>query len=332
MEREQSATLAHQPGLVWGYDFSDGEARPVTVEALLSAPLPDGAFRWLHFDLADQRTQRWLGATHALPRAVCEMLTSVDPHQRYVIEGETLAMVLHDVEQAFDDDGEAVVGALRFAVGPHLMVTGRRRPVRAAEWLRRRLHGGARPADPAAAVELLFAAVSEVQRAVVTELDDTVQKMEDDLIANRPPPDARTFLGTRSLMVRLHRALSGMRSVLHRLEEDGAPAPIHTPAVRFSHRVAAMDAELLTIQSQLRLLREEVDLQAAQRTNQTLNTLSILSALLMPATLVTGIFGMNTGGFPWAQHPAGTLLATLLAGGASGAVYLVLRFSGRLNR
>jgi len=45
-------------------------------------------------------------------------------------------------------------------------------------------------------------------------------------------------------------------------------------------------------------------LQAAQRTNRNLYFLSILTALLMPATLVTGFFGMNTGGLPFAHGAA----------------------------
>jgi Mg2+ and Co2+ transporter CorA len=42
-------------------------------------------------------------------------------------------------------------------------------------------------------------------------------------------------------------------------------------------------------------LRDELDLQAAQRTNENVYLLSVLTALMMPATLVTGFFGMNTG-------------------------------------
>ncbi len=60
----------------------------------------------------------------------------------------------------------------------------------------------------------------------------------------------------------------------------------------------------------MRLLREELDLQAVQRTNQNLYVLSVMTALLLPATLVTGLFGMNTGGLPWAHTPFGTAAAT----------------------
>ena len=76
----------------------------------------------------------------------------------------------------------------------------------------------------------------------------------------------------------------------------------------------------------------ELDLQATQQTNQNLYFLSVLTALLMPATLVTGIFGMNTGGLIWLSAKYGSLYATGLAIASSLLVYLVLRLSGFIRR
>ncbi|RYD87696.1 MAG: magnesium transporter CorA, partial [Sphingomonadales bacterium] len=46
----------------------------------------------------------------------------------------------------------------------------------------------------------------------------------------------------------------------------------------------------------------------------------------------TGLFGMNTGGFPWADSPYGTFFATALAFGTAGATYLILRRLGLMKR
>jgi len=123
--------------------------------------------------------------------------------------------------------------------------------------------------------------------------------------------------------------LDGMRAVFRRLEEDEElPEALIATVEKLSQRLHALDADTLAVQGQLRLLREELDIQAAQRTNQNLYVLSIMTALMLPATLVTGIFGMNTGGLPWASTSMGTLAATLLALGAAVATYLLLRLLG----
>ena len=73
------------------------------------------------------------------------------------------------------------------------------------------------------------------------------------------------------------------------------------------------------------MLRDEFDLQTAQRTNDNLYFLSIISALLLPATLVTGFFGMNTGGLPFTHGGMGTVVAAGLALLASWATWRLLR-------
>ena len=40
--------------------------------------------------------------------------------------------------------------------------------------------------------------------------------------------------------------------------------------------------------------------------------LTILSAIFLPPTLITGFFGMNTGGLPLINDPNGTLKALIL--------------------
>ena len=321
-----------RPGLIWGLDFTPDGTRPVDdIELLRERERTDG-FRWLHLNLSDQRTQRWIASSAPLPPHLRELLLSADGHQRAVIEDGAVGFVLQDIERDFDD-GETRVGLIHFALAPSLMITARYHPLRSADVVRQRITAGAQVADPAAALDLMLGSMAEVLRRIVDEMDDTVQAVEDELLKDGRAPETRAFIIMRSLMVKLHRLLSGARAVLHRLEDDEhLPPALKTTVVKAAHRLAALDAELLSIQSQLRLLRDELDLQATQRTNQNLYILSMMTALMMPATLVTGLFGMNTGGLPWAMAPHGTLWATVLAFGSAAAVYVVLRMMGFIRR
>ncbi len=124
-----------------------------------------------------------------------------------------------------------------------------------------------------------------------------------------------------------------MGRVFRRLEEDEELPEDMAPTVeKLSQRLQSLDADALGVQRQLRQLREEIDTQVDQRTNQNLYILSIMTALLLPATFVTGLFGMNTGGLPWSGSGHGTLLATVTAFGAAGATYVALRMMGFMRR
>jgi Mg2+ and Co2+ transporter CorA len=43
----------------------------------------------------------------------------------------------------------------------------------------------------------------------------------------------------------------------------------------------------------------------AHRTNRTMRALTVITAVFMPLTLITGIFGMNFARMPWLQEPEG---------------------------
>ena len=66
----------------------------------------------------------------------------------------------------------------------------------------------------------------------------------------------------------------------------------------------------------------------AEETNRHLYVLSILTTLLLPPTLVTGVFGMNTKGLPLTDVESGFLWAAALMVGSAGAAYLIMRRIG----
>jgi len=324
---EDVISIAHRPGLVWGYDLSGPEPRPIHDADLLAVDEAPAGLKWLHFNLSDQRTLRWLAAN--LPGRMLALMVSVDDDQTFLIDDGMIGLVLHDVEHDFLG-GELRTRALRVVAGPSMIVTARRHPVRSADVIKHRFEGGAHVAGPVQAVELVLDCLLEVFLDTTVGLESKVQDIEDELLKDGSTPDARQFITHRALVVRLRRAFVGLRTMLRRLEDRHETYA--AAAAKAIAKLAPLDTDLLAIQSQLRLLRDELDLQAAQQTNKNIYVLSILTALLMPATLVTGIFGMNTSGLLWTAGRHGSVLATALAVGTSVVAYLILRITGFIRR
>lgn len=315
------------PGLIWGIDVTGRGTVPVQH---CESP-PAGHFRWLHLNLADHGTRSWIERAEQLPLAVRDLLLSADTHQRALVDGGAVGCVLHDFERDFDVADTARVGAMRIALTPDLMPTTRLHPIRSADIVRNRLSRGI--LGPAQALELLVGAIGDNITEISRRLSTDVQQAEDSFLEGRDPPKARDLIGIRRRLAQIHRLLSGMRGVFQRLEQDEELPDALRPSVeKLAQRLQELDADIFGVQGQLRLLREELDIQEAQRTNQNLYILSIVTALMLPATLVTGIFGMNTGGLPLAQGPYGTMHATLIAIGAAIATYMGLRWLGFMRR
>ena len=322
--------LGATPGLIWGYAFDGATGRARAVESCDEA---GDAFRWFHLSLAHQGSAKWIERQADLPDEGKELLLGSDNHQRALIDEGVVGCVIHDVERDFDGRDSGQVGAIRFALTGRMMITARLHPMRSADIIRNRLAQGRRIDQPADALDLLTATVMEGVAAEMRDLSHDVQRAEDAFLDDLNSPNTRGLIAIRRRLARLQRTVEGMGRVFRRLEEDEELPEDMAPTVeKLSQRLQSLDADALGVQRQLRQLREEIDTQVDQRTNQNLYILSIMTALLLPATFVTGLFGMNTGGLPWSGSGHGTLLATITAFGAAGATYVALRMMGFMRR
>ncbi|PNU03028.1 magnesium transporter CorA [Novosphingobium guangzhouense] len=331
------AAGAAAPGLIWGLDFApDGSHETAPCSAA-----PTGRFRWLHLNLADHGTRSWIEQSTLFPVPARELLLSSDSHQRALVDSTStdstsadgaqsiaVCCILHDFERDFDVRDTARVGALRVAILGNLIVTARRHPLGAADIVKQRVENGARITGPAAALDLLVSALTQNIDMVIRDLSVDMQAAEDAYLDGHRPPTSRNLLDIRRRLAQIHRMLDGAQRVFRRLEQDDdLPETLQPTVEKLSQRLQGLDADALAVQGQLRLLRDELDLQQDQRTNQNLYLLSVMTALMLPATLVTGLFGMNTGGLPF-SGAHGTLIAAGIAAGTALATYLFLRSKG----
>lgn len=313
--------------MIWALEF--GRGAPHAIENC-----DDGTgFRWLHLNLAHQGTIGWIARSAELPSAVKELLLGTDNHQRALVDQGVVGCVLHDFERDFETSDISRIGAVRFALTPLMMITARTHPICSADIVRQKLERGQGAIGPVAAFDVLVATISETLAGVGRDMSMAVQKAEDAFLDGHHPPAARDLIAVRRKLAQIQRMLDGARAVIRRLEDDeDLPEPLLATVEKLSQRLQAVDADSKSVLGQLRLLRDEIDIQAAQRTNQNLYLLSIMTALMLPATLVTGIFGMNTGGLLWTASPWGSLWASLLAIGTAGATYMLLRCLGFMRQ
>lgn len=86
--------------------------------------------------------------------------------------------------------------------------------------------------------------------------------------------------------------------------------------------------DLELVQERARLLQEEIAARLGEATNRNLYLLSIVTAALMPVTLITWVFGMNVADLPFLQTPGGFWWVIVLMSGKITATLLWLRGRG----
>jgi zinc transporter len=115
--------------------------------------------------------------------------------------------------------------------------------------------------------------------------------------------------------------------MFHRLEPRMAASHASVAmAIRtLAQKLDALDHEVGSLHERARLLLDEAEAKMTALTNRRLFTLSILTACLLPPTLVTGFFGMNTKDMPFQNSDGGTWMAMLIAICAGAVCYWALR-------
>ena len=321
--------LGMVPGLVWAFKIrGDGCAEPLPITAPIEAPL-DG-WLWLHLNLGDPASGRWLRSL-GLPAPALTMLVSRDRHQQLHVAAECTYGVLADLVRRFDGPSDDI-GYLRFVMTDQLLISGRHNALTAVESAKTSIeHGGRRLSRVAALLELIIEQVVEGIENLAEQLGNELDQIEDEL-ATESERDVRQQLGrVRRTAVKMHRQLTGLRALFHRLERDGSahlkPA-LRIAAGDLAQHLDGLDRVIIELRDRARLLQEDVTLALAEQTNRHVNILSILTTLLLPPTLITGVFGMNVKGLPFADDENAFFwtLAVMLA--AAVAVYLLMRRVG----
>ena len=315
-------------GIVWAYRFHpDGRAELVPGDRVAAALGDRGTgWVWVHLALADNRCRTWIAQHAPISDMARDVLAGPDKHLRLDILGQEIVGVVPDLHQELAHPGEDIV-RLRFVMTERLLITARQQPVHSVEVNRRAIDSGKRFPS---AVSFLDAVIDQFADAIgrmAEALGDELDHVEETVMHQEPADEQHRIGRVRLQAVRVHRQLAQLKSMFARLEPRLAA---HHPAVAeaigaLAQKLDSIDHEVGSLHERARLLLDEAAAKVSALTNRRLFTLSILTACLLPPTLVTGFFGMNTKDMPFQNTDGGTWLAMLVAFAAGGVSYWALR-------
>ena len=204
-------------GIISAYRFaSDGSATKLDVGNLDTELADPKGWLWLHFNLSNRRCHDWLAGA-PLSDIARETLLDVDEHIRLDIFGEEIAGVLPDLHQEFMQEGDDLL-RVHFAISSRLMVTARRKPLRAIELTRRALDSGRKFPTPVSLFDAIVDQFADVIGRYSAGLGDELDIVENHVLHDEID-DERLRLGrVRLQAIRTRRQLSQIRALFHRLE------------------------------------------------------------------------------------------------------------------
>lgn len=284
--------------------FADGTARPAPDDA--TAPQDGALYRWLHFDMRDPSLKAWMLAN--LPRIPAQAMMQTETRPRSNMFDEGLLINLRAINLNAGAQEDDMV-SLRMWMTGTLLVTARFRRLFSIEELRTRIEAGDAPRTPAALVAQICHGLTNRIEDVSLRLEDQADALEDGLL-DHGFSDPTALAETRRKAIRLRRHIIPSRDAMHVLASPEATqiAPQERALLRESaNRMDRSVEEIVAVGDRLTAVADQMDAIGAAKIGRNSYVLSIVAAIFLPLGFLTGLFGMNVGGLPWADWEHGFL-------------------------
>jgi magnesium transporter len=161
-------------------------------------------------------------------------------------------------------------------------------------------------------------------------IDDVIDELEQQVLQSPTPQVLSRIFHTKETLIDLRRILVNTRDVtahMYRTEHNLIQADL-MPFLRDVYDHVARNLDLVETQRDLLTGTMDVYLSSvANRTNEVMKVLTVLGTIALPALVVSGFYGMNTKGLPFADSPHATaIVASMIVSTTALLLALLRRF------
>jgi len=225
---------------------------------------------------------------------------------------------LYIVTRFFEYDPQTLTVSseqVSLVLGPDFVLTFQERPTGNFDPIRERLRQGRGLIRKQLADYLAYALLDVVVDryfTVLEQIGDRTEQLEDELMQKATPTVLQTLHQLKRETLNLRRAVWPLREVISQLARNdnhffqSATLPYLRDVYDHTvHVIESLEAIRDLIAGMLDIYLSSV----SNRLNQEVRALTVVAIIFMPATLISGIFGMNFHAMPLLENPVGFYLA-----------------------
>lgn len=319
-----SSLLPNEHGLFFIYHFTAEGARTKDAAA--------AHWTWRSYQLSDMRARHEIASEPALPPPVREAFLTSSHGCHIDLEDDWLYGDLPDLRHDYSAEARGL-GHFRFALNDTMLIGARKQPLESVDNVRKAIENGSRKFPSPA--ELIEAVIGQSFDGMVKELGglgDTLDGIEDRIVCDAWHNERQPLVDARRHLVVIHRQMATLTNLFRHLDHshrNDLPDSINDMATRLSHRAQTLHYDGEQLQARARLLQDELMAKLTTQSNELLYVLSVMTAVLLPMTIISGLFGMNVGGLPLVNTSMGFWVVSAVSLGIAGITYLFVRRLGR---
>ncbi len=288
---------------------------------------PDKGILWVHINVTSKQSIKWLKNASGLDQLDIDAMIMDDTRPRTVISPKGLMVFLRGVNLNPGQDPEDMV-SIRIWMEKNRIITACRRKLLSIEDVVRAVKEGRGANTPPEFLSMLNDRLISRMREVVDLIEDQVDEIEE-CVATIDSYSLRAKLADiRRQAISIRRFLAPQREALNKLYFEGISLFSEKDRFRIlegADRIVKYIEDLDSARERAAVTQEELNSNLAEQTNKRMYILSLVAAVFLPLSFVTGLLGINVAGIPGQNYKWAFLFVCLSLIVVSILILLILR-------
>jgi zinc transporter len=288
---------------------------------------PDRGVLWVHLDRNDAAASDWVQRDAGLDPVIAEALLDVETRPRTLRAGEGQLIILRGVNLNPGAEPEDMVG-LRIWSEERRLITIRYRRLMAIVDVTESLDAGTGSNTTGDLMAKVAGRLVDRMKPVLTELGEQIDAIETNVQQENAPDVGAKLSDVRNVAIVLKRYLAPQRDVLAQLavETHGWISSADRACLRETgNDVTRYVEELEEIRERAIVVQDELVTRFSEAANKRIYILTIISAIMLPLSLITGLLGINVAGLPGTDNSHAFWIVCLALIVFGGVEYWILR-------
>jgi len=261
---------------------------------------PDQGKIWVHLNYLAPNAAEWLMNHAKIEPIIAEALVARETRPRSITAKKGLVVNLRGVNLNAGNDPEDMI-SIRSWIDEDRIITLRKHTLRSVRELKRYLEEGQGSKNPGDLfcdlVYILLDRIGEVLGQIDEEMDD----LEEAVLMASDHQPRRELLVIRQKTIALRRYLAPQREVLSRLPSEKSTALSDKDRMHLrenSDRMTRFLEDLDEVRERAAIAQDELSTRINERLSKNTYVLSVIAAIFLPLSLLTGLLGINVSGIP----------------------------------
>ena len=288
---------------------------------------PRSNFEWLHYCIRHEGIEDLLCQQLGLPKFIAKAMVDEETRSRVIVRDDGI-MVLFKAMHQHDGANPEMMVSLRIWFEPGRIVTTRQHDIDAVLTLKQEMEMGEGPASTA---DFLIDMIEHVY----DEFDPLIGEMERELdlieeFALRE--DTEAICGRLAALERraaiFVRHLAPQSGIFDQIVASRCPLIGDEDRDHFQElgsRLSGMLEELREYRDRAQIVDQRINRIEEFRQTKVNLLFAVAATLFLPATFLTGLFGVNVGGIPWFDSPSGFMIISGICLTMVAASYLLIK-------